>query len=456
MSDIPSTVTRRTLLLGTAGTAGMLALPGTAHGAPGGTGGGAAAHGPRAAARWVRAANEVVALQGVSPPAASRVYTTVAVAMYESVVPGMPAHRSLRGQLHGLSAVPRPAAPALLHWPSVLGQAAAAALHGSFPDMREAARAVVARALARDDEDARCAGVASRRAGVRTRRERASGQHGRAVARAVLDWVATDGHAESLQRPYTPPQGEGLWTPTPPRFGRAVEPWFTGVRPLVLLSSGEVRPADPVPFSSAPGSPFWEQAKATYDQSARGTDDQRDLAWFWADSPLLSGTPAGHWLSIAVQVAEQRGLRLDTTLDAVVRTAVALQDAFLSCWTWKYRHHVLRPVTYVQRYLDPGWRPLVDTPQFPEHTSGHSVASRAAATVLTDLLGDRPFDDTALATTPGIVRRTRRWRGFSDAAEAAALSRLYGGIHFPHGVEAGLTHGDEVGSLVVARLRTGR
>jgi len=315
--------------------------------------------------------------------------------------------------------------------------------------MREQARSLLVDAHVQEEDDARRAGVGARRAAV-------SYEHGRAVARAVLDWAATDGHAAASTATYSPPVGEGLWVPTPPNFGRAIEPWCVRVRPMLLARTDEVAPAAPLPFSTADGSAFRQQASATYEQSRVNTDEQRDIARFWTDNPFFSGLPAGHWMSITVQAAEQRGLTLETTVEALARTSIALNDAFLNCWTWKYHYNLLRPVTYVLRHVDDRWSTWVNTPQFPEHTSGHSVASGAAAVVLTDMLGRFPFDDTALATTSGITRRTRRWTDFTDAADTAAQSRLYGGIHFPHGIEAGMAQGGEVGALVIARLRTRR
>jgi alkylhydroperoxidase/carboxymuconolactone decarboxylase family protein YurZ len=275
----------------------------------------------------------------------------------------------------------------------------------------------------------------------------------------VLVWAATDGHAQAMAAPYTPPVGESLWVPTPPSFGAAVEPHCDRVRPMVLRPTDEVIPAAPVPFSSTPGSPFYAQAQAVVDQDEANTDETRDIAQFWSDSPGSSGTPGGHWLSIAAQVAEQRELGLDVTVEALARTAVTLHDAFLNCWTWKYRYNLLRPVTYVRRYFGDShaqWSPRLDTPQFPEYTSGHSVASRAAAVVLTDLLGAVPFTDTALADTDGMDLRTRSFASFSAAAAMAAQSRLYGGIHYPMGIAAGLAQGDQIGGLMLARLGTRR
>ena len=442
----PTGLVRRALLLGAGATAGTLLLgQGTA--AAAGTPGLASAHSSAAATRWLAASYDVVAAQGLTPPTAARTYAGVCIAAYEAPLGGMPRHRTLQGQLAGLDGLP--AAASGLHWPSVLGTAAAAVLRGLLPALSVTGEQVLLEAERRDDEGAQAAGVPPRQLA----RSRA---HGSAVARGVLAWFATDGHAQAGARPYTPPAGAGLWVPTPPNYGTAIEPHCAAVRPMVLRTTDEVTPVAPFPFSTAPGSPFRAQAQATYDQSRLNGDEERDLARFWTDNPLFSGLPAGHWLQIVVQVAEQRQLRLDDTVEALARTAVTLHDAFLNCWTHKYRWNLLRPVTYVREHLDGAWNTWVNTPQFPEHTSGHSVASRAAATVLTDLLGSRPFDDTARSTTVGIVRRTRRWADFRTAADAAAQSRLYGGIHFPHGIEAGKAQGDAIGRLVLARLRTRR
>ncbi len=408
-----------------------------------------AAHGPQAAARWVRAAYDVVAPQGLTPPTAARLYALLSVTTYEALLGGMPAHRTLQGQLTDLGGLPRPAPPGQVHWPSVVGAASAALLRGVLPQMTPAGQRVV---LATEEQDAADAHAADVAAG----RLEQSRRHGQQVAQAVLRWAATDGHAEASGRSYRPPTGPSLWVPTPPNFGTAIEPHCADVRPLILRSTSEVEPPPPLPFSERPDSVFWQQAEVTYRQSSANTPDQKDIARFWTDNPLFSGLPAGHWLSITVQAAEQHGLNLTETVEALARTAITLHDAFLNCWTWKYRHNLLRPVTYVRRHIDAGWNTLVNTPQFPEHTSGHSVASTAAAVVLTDLLGPVPVVDTSRATTNGLTQRTRRWDDFIHAADTAAISRLYGGIHYLHGIEAGKTQGADVAALVLARLHTRR
>lgn len=265
-------------------------------------------------------------------------------------------------------------------------------------------------------------------------------------------WIAADGHAGTVGRAYTPPEGDSLWRPSPPIFGEAVEPYWSEVRPMVLRRADEVLPVAHVPYSANEGSAFSEQARATYQAGLALTQAQRQTAMFWRDNPHSSGLPSGHWMQITRQVCERQGLSLTNSVEAYVRAGVALHDAFLNCWTWKYRYNLIRPVDYVHEHIAPQWKTWVDTPQFPEYTSGHSVGSAAVATVLTDLFGNLAFTDTNTVPDWG----TRQFGSFRQAADEAAISRLYGGIHYPMGIDLGMKQGDEVGAIVVERLQTRR
>lgn len=391
-------------------------------------------------------------LTGFTPTSAARLYAYVAVAMYESIRGGMPAHRSLAGQLTGMPATPGADPSQRYDWPTVMSAAVAETTDTLFN--RPASRDALASFHAEQVQARRDAGIS---AGVIS----ASLAHGRAVATALRPWIDADGYADirrtAMEEGYTPPTGPGLWEPTPPNFGAAIEPYWSGVRPFVMRSAGEVVPPPPVPFSTEPGSAFHNEAMHTYNASKALTDEHRSIARFWTDNPVQSGLPAGHWLLVVGQVAGQRSLSLDVTVEALARTGVALADAFLSCWHVKYALNVLRPVTYVNTHIDPSWDTWVNTPQFPEYTSGHSVASVAAAVVLTDLLGSFPYTDTHdLVGSLTAEQRTRDFDSFLHAADEAAQSRLYGGIHFPMGIEAGKDQGRDVGRLVIARLRTRR
>ncbi|MGY1694237.1 vanadium-dependent haloperoxidase [Geodermatophilus sp. SYSU D00814] len=457
---MPGPVSRRQVLLAALGTgAAAVALPRTAAAAPpsvpGPGGVTVAGHLADEALSWVQTTYDLVLAENLSPPAAARVYAHTAIAMYEAAVRGMPAHRSLGGQLRDLPVPAPPPLAALVDWPAAVVTSAAAVLRQVLP---------FAGAGTRERLDVAEAGALLRRraAGVSERALEASTAHGRAVAGHLASWIAADGHAGTLGRLYTPPATEPWhWVSTPPNFRPAVEPYWSEVRPMVLASADEVEPEPPLPFSTEPGSAFHAQATAVHRQSAANTDEHRAIARFWTDNPgsftppagTPTGLPSGHWMLIAAQALALRGARLDLALDTLATTGIALHEAFLNCWTWKYRYRLLRPVSYVNRHIDPGWTTYVNSPQFPEHTSGHSVASPAAAAVLTDRLGVFPFTDRS-HDARGHAPRT--FASFADAAREAADSRLYGGIHFPHAIEAGLVQGAQVGALVLQRIRTRR
>ena len=176
------------------------------------------------------------------------------------------------------------------------------------------------------------------------------------------------------------------------------------------------------------------------------TDEQRAIALFWADDLGATATPPGHSISLTTQVLSQLAARLDIAAETYAKVGIAVADAFIRCWDTKYRYNLLRPVTYIQRLIDADWLPLLVTPPFPEYTSGHSAQSGAAAEVLTDLFGpdfafvDHTHDSRGLPA--------RAFRSFFQAADEAAISRLYGGIHFRPAIERGLDQGRCVGRAV--------
>jgi hypothetical protein len=163
-------------------------------------------------------------------------------------------------------------------------------------------------------------------------------------------------------------------------------------------------------------------------------------------------TPGGHWMGIAAIASRKAGADIVQAAEAYARTSVALADGFISSWDEKFRSNYVRPETAINAYIDEAWEPLLQTPPFPEHTSGHSVISTAAATVLTNLFGQRfAFADS---TELSFGLPVRSFPSFEAAAAEAAISRLYGGIHYRRSIEQGVAQGRKVGELVVARVRT--
>jgi len=208
-------------------------------------------------------------------------------------------------------------------------------------------------------------------------------------------------------------------------------------------------PADPPPFSVEPGSERHRLAEEVRDTVAALDDDRRAAARHWADGKWTI-SPPGHWLGIASRALQERGADLDVAAHALLLLGTAQHDAFVSCWASKFRTDVLRPLTYIRRHLgEPQWLSPVPTPCFPEYTSGHATQSGAAATVLAGVLGDRPFTDPS---PTGAAARS--FATFGAAAEEAAASRLWGGIHYRNANEQGRACGRRIGATVLERYGT--
>jgi hypothetical protein len=401
------------------------------------------AHSPDVLINWVKTIYDLVRQERFSPTSAARAYGGLAVAAYEAVVSGMPAHRSLAGQLNDLTAGPVVAKGARIHWPISLNAAVETAALTLFAD-----RSAESRASISEYAQSVRGGIGSMVPGdVASTSE----EFGHAVGNHVAAWITTDGYAEILGLPYDPPMGPGLWDRTPPNFGLALEPYWERVRPMALPSVDFCAPPPPERFSTEEGSAFYRQAMTVYETSQQIGDVEREIALFWRDNPDGStGLPSGHWMLIACKVISDLGLDLAKASEVLAMVGISLTDAFSSCWTEKYRTNLLRPVTYIRNYIDGNWASFVNSPAFPEYTSGHSVGSGAAAGTLTAILGDLAFvDDTGVP----YGRDTFHYASFTEAAEEAAISRLYGGIHYPMAIDVGLDQGAKVSRVVRDRVR---
>ena len=163
-------------------------------------------------------------------------------------------------------------------------------------------------------------------------------------------------------------------------------------------------------------------------------------------------TPGGHWMGITAIASEIANNSFEQTVSAFTEVSIALFDAFISCWDTKWNTLVVRPETLINKYIDEEWLPKLQTPPFPEYTSGHSVISKASAVVLTKLYGDHfPFEDT---TEIKYGLPSRNFDSFHQAADEAAISRLYGGIHYRMAIEQGVLQGEKVGEFIASNLLT--
>jgi hypothetical protein len=283
------------------------------------------------------------------------------------------------------------------------------------------------------------------------------------VAKNVVSYSKADHYNQlSTLVNYTPLKGDGYWYPTPPSYMEAVEPHWNTIRVMLIDSASEFKPYLPTPFSKDSGSSFYNLAREVYDVSKNPSREQLDVAGFWDCNPFTvttSGhmmigfkkiTPGGHWMNIASIACANAQLNFDQSVQVHTITALTLMDAFISSWDEKYRSNRIRPETYINRYIDVKWQPLLQTPPFPEYTSAHSVISTAAAVVLSYLLGDNfSFTDNSEEM---FQLAPRSYQSFMQAANEAAISRLYGGIHFRDSIENGQAEGKSLGEKIVAIL----
>ncbi len=445
---------------------------------------------------WARTWYGVIRAERLAPPVASRLVAYAASGLYAGLAAADPALPNLDGTLNGIPSFPRATRVGELDGTIMAVVAERVIMDSLLLEALPTTRASLAQ-LADSLIGARVT------AGIGERLRARSDSVGRLIGMAVVAWSRTDGFAETRGRPYRPPVGPGLWvndsttstyatqsisgvseqvSPTNPanalRSGGAAnagdrslilsrakpadvstlmavnmagasEPYWREVRPFALEKWDACAVPSPPPYSTSRDSELYRDAMEVVRVKAALTRDQSDIAYYWADNAGESGTPVGHWLSIASQMVSERGLPADRGAHLLLATAVSQADAFIASWGYKYHFNLIRPRTYIRRVIDPAWEPLIPTPPFPEYPSGHSTQSAAAATTIAALIPDGPFTDS---TSISLGHAARRFATFREAANEAGRSRIYGGIHFPVGDLSGRALGTCIGEKVAARL----
>ena len=451
---------------------------------------------PQLVAQWLRTTLSFARAERLGPPVATRISAYGALALYEGYASDKRSTlRSLAGQLNRLDALPAPADGGV-DGATVAAEAERLVLDSLFRDGMASTRQRV-------DSLAKAQVAARQAAGVGDAMRDRSVAHGKALASAILAWAATDSFYATRGRPWTAPtkheqwentatvdqyvpqalSGEtdvvvknnpnvaldveraterGVFTNRPKAAGatnlpafnpiKPTEPYWGNLRPFTLKDGDDCAPKPPLEYSEKPGSPFWQMGKQFYDTVKALTPEQKNIALFWADNPVATGTPGFHWISVVNLMIGRRNLTAEQAVEVYTLTSLAIADAFIGCWKEKYRSLVVRPVAYVQRMFDPKFTTLFATPPFPEYPSGHSTLSGAAAYVLAKTLGDTiPFVDS---TQVDLGQPPRAFKSFTAARDEVAISRVYGGIHYVRAVMLGLTQGECIGKRVLERLKT--
>nr|WP_299387342.1 vanadium-dependent haloperoxidase [Allomuricauda sp.] len=390
-----------------------------------------------------------------SPPVASRIFAYPNVAAYEILAQKNDAYKSLAGQVREFTAIPKPTDTTNINY-----ELAALIAH---LDMSR--KLIFSEEKITTYRDSLYTLWSDANATVFN----ASKDYGLQVSEHVEAWMNKDNYKQTRTMPKFTVNSEdpSRWQPTPPAYMSGIEPHWNKIRPFVIDSASQFRPTPPPPFSMEEGTDFYKEVKEVYDISREITskgDDSEEvaIAQFWDCNPYVSVTrghlmfatkkitPGAHWIGIVKIATRKTNSDFAKTVHAYTQTSIAIADAFISCWDEKYRSNLIRPETLINEHIDDSWEPVLQTPPFPEYTSGHSVVSGAAAVALTDIFGDNfAFDDD---TEIPYGLPVRSFNSFKEAADEAAISRMYGGIHYRAAVDVGVKQGRDLGKFVVDNL----
>ena len=390
-----------------------------------------------------------------SPPVASRIYAYPNIAAYEIIAQNNPEYKSLAGQLTGLAPI-----AAMDTIQNINPQLAALIAH------MDVSKSLIFSEDKFEVLQDSLYGVWDETNPIEFK---ASKSYGLKVAEHIKTWMGQDNYAQTRTMPKFTVDTEdpSRWQPTPPAYMDGIEPHWNKIRPFVIDSANQFAPPPPPAFSLDKASAFYKELKEVYDISNKITADGDNseevaIAQFWDCNPYVSVTrghlmfatkkisPGAHWIGITKISTRKTNSDFAKTIFAYTKTSIAIADAFISCWDEKYRSNLIRPETLINQHIDEDWIPILQTPPFPEYSSGHSVVSGAASTALTDIFGaDFSFDDD---TEVAFGLPIRSYKSFAIAADEAAISRMYGGIHYRAAVELGVTQGRDLGGFVVKSL----
>lgn len=403
--------------------------------------------------KTVKELNEVVKFNNFSPIVACRNYTYANIAAYECIAAAWPGkYQSLAGQIKGLANMPSldTTKPVDVEFSALLafckvGEAVTFP-EGSMRDYVDSLKKFVKKEGMPRDMFANSLAFSD------------------TIANAILMWSKKDNYLQTRSASkYTVMDVPGRWVPTPPMYASAIEPHWNEIRTIALDSATQYVPPRPIPFNMTDKkSAYYKEVMQTKNAIDSLTDEQKHIAMFWNDLPNelhVSGhvqfmtkkfSPPGHWMNIVGIASVKSKADFAKTVAAYTLTSICMFDAFIQCWDEKFRSNRARPETVINKYIDPEWKPYLQTPPFPEYTCGHSTVSSAAAEALTKMYGDNfSYTDTSEMEF-GIPDRS--FTSFRQASNENNMARFYGGIHFHSTCLVSTEYGKKVGDFIVDKL----
>jgi hypothetical protein len=411
-------------------------------------------HDPELYRVTVKKLNDIVLENNFPPVTASRNYAYANIAAYQVIAAGDSAHfNSLAGQIKHLPPTPKASKDTAVDYQ--FASLLAFCYVGNAVTFPEGSMDQYVDGLKQKAKDAGMPGDLFE----------GSVNYANKVAKSIMKWSKGDNYLKTRSASkFTVKQQDGRWIPTPPMYAQALEAHWGEIRPMVLDSTAQFIPPDPPVFDvKNKNSKFYLQALEIKNIVDSLTKEQKHQADFWDDNAFKLNvvghamfatkkfSPGGHWMNITGIATRAKKMDFNTTVSVYAQTAIALFDGFINCWYLKYRSNYVRPETVITKYINPDWHPYIQTPPFPEYSSGHAVISSAAAEVLSDKIGDNFAYTDSSESEFGIDPMS--FKSFREASKSAAMSRVYGGIHFKNACVVGNKQGAEIGQLVLKKLK---
>ncbi len=400
-----------------------------------------------------------------SPPVASRIYVYPNIAAYEIIAQNNSQYESLQGQLKGLDSIPKLDAKS-----GVNKNLAALIAH-----LEVSKQLIFSENSIEKFRDS----LYKKWESENSKEFEISKEYGLKVAERIKKWMSKDNYKQTRTYPKfsVHTNDPGRWQPTPPSYMDGVEPHWGEIRTLVMDSASQFKPIAPYPFSTNKNSIYYKQALECYEignliskkltevekNKSNAIPEESQICTFWDCNPYATviqghmmfakkkNTPDGHWINITKIALKKSKSNFETTVFAYTKTSIGIFESFISCWDEKYRSNAVRPETFINKNIDENWKPQLQTPPFPEYTSGHSVVSSCSSVILTSIFGDNfsYVDDSE--TYFGLPKRN--FKSFKQAASEASISRLYGGIHYRAAIENGVVQGTNIGNFINKKLK---
>jgi PAP2 superfamily len=388
-----------------------------------------------------------------TPTYSSRALGYLGLTMYETVVNKGKNYQSLAGQLNGLTTLPLPVNNKQYNWELSLNAGQAFMLKKIYNQTADENKLII---------DSLEKVIYNQFAEEENNKEvvQRSVSYGKAVAEAIYKWSETDGgnrgYLHNFDPKFTVPDKPGCWKPA--FFSQVVghlplHPYW-GKNRTFLKTDAEIALPQFVSYSTSPASKYAALINDVYQKNITLTQEEKEIALWWNDDPSDSYTPPGHSYNLGTIIIKNTKPDLVKCAETYAKIGIAVADAFINCWKWKYTYMSERPSTYINDVLNKSWESFWPNPPFPAFPSGHAIQASAAATVMANIYGEHfSFTDNTHVGKPrdenkNVDYKPRSFTSFWQVAEETANSRFFGGIHTRFDNETGLQEGKKIGNNI--------